>query len=336
MTDGTGVHVDDFRDLNDEPTNPVESKAVVSKSPTQLALARLRKDRLTMVSVYIVGFFVVAGISAPIVWWLGLIDPFTTDTDLINEYSLPIGSWGGISGDHWLGVEPGTGRDTLARMWLGTTLSLTISISATAIAMFLGVVAGIVSGAGGGWTDTIIGRIIDLTLAFPQVLMLLALATVGIAFVEEVLHVPHGNPAAAVYVVLVLGLFGWTGIARIVRGQVLTLREQEFVQAAQMIGASKFRIYFKEILPNLWAPILVTFTLMMPAFVSAEAALSYLGVGITPPTPTLGNLLTDSLRYADSVYVYFFVPAVLIALIVISFNLLGDGLRDALDPKGHR
>ncbi|TIC82485.1 ABC transporter permease [Nocardioides sp. GY 10113] len=319
-----------------EAHEPDEGTVVVSKSPMQLAMARLRKDKLTMVSLVIVVIFTLMAIAAPIVVMTGLIDPLANDTDLLDEFGLPIGGNSGMSWDHWLGVEPGTGRDALARLWYGTTFSLGIAICATAIAMTLGIVLGIVSGAAGGWADAIIGRTIDLTLAFPQTLMLLALATVGLAFLEEVVHIPPGNPAAAVYVIVVLGLFGWTSIARIVRGQVLSLREREFVQAAQMMGASRRRIYFKEILPNLWAPILVTFTLMMPAFVSAEAALSYLGVGISPPTPTLGNILTDALRYADSAFLYFFFPAALIALIVVSFNLVGDGLRDALDPKGNR
>ena len=133
--------------------------------------------------------------------------------------------------------------------------------------------------------------------------------------------------------ILVLGLFGWPGIARIIRGQVLSIREREFVDAAQLLGASRRRIYFKEILPNLWAPLLVYFTLTMPAYISAEAALSYLGVGVKPPTPTLGNILTDSINYSTADLVFFFTPAFLIMLIVVSFNLLGDGLRDALDPK---
>ncbi len=166
--------------------------------------------------------------------------------------------------------------------------------------------------------------------------MLLALSAVGIAFLSETMNVPSGDPVQALYVIIVLGLFGWTSVARIVRGQVLSIREREFVMAARMMGASKLRIYFKEILPNLWAPILVSFTLIMPAFVSAEAALSYLGISIHPPTPTLGNILRYSLSYAQADFVFFFVPAFMIALIVVTFNLLGDGIRDALDPKGHK
>lgn len=317
------------------PMDPAAGE-VASKSPMQLTMARLRQDKLTMVSAVVVLLFVLAAIAAPILVKFGVLDPFTTNTDLLDEFSYPAGKFGGISGDHWLGLEPGIGRDALSRLWYGTTFSLVIAVSATIIAMVLGVVLGIVSGAAGGWLDMVIGRFIDMTLAFPQTLMLLALSTVGLAFVHEILHVPAGNMTAAVYVVMVLGLFGWTGIARIVRGQVLSIREREFVQAAEMIGASRWRIYFREILPNLWAPILVTFTLMMPSFVSAEAALSYLGIGISEPTPTLGNVLSLSLSYADTEFLYFFFPALLIALIVVSFNLLGDGVRDALDPKAQR
>jgi peptide/nickel transport system permease protein len=216
------------------------------------------------------------------------------------------------------------------------TFSLAIAIAATIFAMLLGIVLGIVAGVSGGWVDAVIGRITDLTLAFPQTLMLLAFSAPGVLILTNTFHLPSGNFANATYVILVLGIFGWTSIARLIRGQVLSIREREFVHAATLLGASRFRIYFREILPNLWAPILVTFTLIMPAFVSAEAALSFLGVGITPPTPTLGNILRDTVSYAQYAPVYFFVPGILIAVIVVSFNLLGDGLRDALDPRADR
>ncbi|WP_235735107.1 ABC transporter permease [Nocardioides alcanivorans] len=315
----------------EEPGAPV-----TSKSPMQLAMGRLLKDKLTMVSAGFVVFFILLALTGPLAVKFGWIDPLHADSDLVDAFGLPIGKWGGMSGDHWLGIEPGIGRDTLARVWYGTTFSLLIALSATVVSMVVGVVLGIVSGAAGGWVDAIVGRIIDLTLAFPQTLMLLALASTGMILVQTYLHTPDGNVTAAVYVVIVLGAFGWTSIARIVRGQVLSMRELEFVHAANMMGASKARIYFREILPNLWAPILVTFTLMMPAYVSAEAALAYLNVGIKAPTPTLGNVLNGALSYADTVPLFFFVPAVMIAAIVVSFNLLGDGLRDALDPKSDR
>jgi len=310
--------------------------AIEGKSPFQLAMGRLRRDRLTMVALGFVVAYVAAAIAAPFLVKFGVLDPYKTNQDLIGPNTVPIGAWGGISWDHLLGVEPGIGRDTLARLWYGLTFSLGIALTATIISIGLGVVIGIVSGAAGGKTDAVLGRLTDLTLSFPQTLMVLALASLGLAFITDKLKIPAGDLANAVYVTAVLGLFGWPSVSRLIRGQVLSIREREFVEAARMIGASRWRIYFREILPNLWAPILITFTLYMPVFVSAEAALSFLGVGIKPPTPTLGNILSYSLSYADGDFVFFFAPAALIAIIVVSFNLLGDGLRDALDPKADR
>jgi len=310
--------------------------AIEGKSPFQLALGRLRRDRLTLISLAIVVLYVLAAISAPFLVKAGILDPYTTHQDLIGDDTIPTGAYGGISWDHPLGVEPGIGRDALSRIWYGLTFSLGIALIATLLSIGIGVVVGVISGAAGGMTDAVLGRFTDLTLAFPQTLMVLALYSLGLAFIVDKLHVPSGDVANAVYVTAILGLFGWTGVSRLIRGQVLSIREREFVEAAKMIGASKGRIYFKEILPNLWAPILITFTLYMPVFVSAEAALSFLGVGIDPPTPTLGNVLADSLDYAQADFIYFFAPAALIAIIVVTFNLVGDGLRDALDPKADR
>lgn len=312
---------------------------VVSKSPMRLAMGRFRRDKLSMVSLIIVVLVIVAAVTAPILVKLGVLDPYTQNTkgenDLTDSFGLPKGGWGGISGDHWLGVKPQTGIDSLSLFWYGITFSLTIALLASLFAVTLGTVLGIVAGFSRGWIDAIIGRFIDLTLSFPQTLMLLALAAIGLQFVKQV--TPLDGPAAeAGYAILVLGAFGWPPTARVIRGQVLSIREREFVDAAILLGASKRRLYFREILPNLWAPILVLFTLSMPAYVSAEAALSYLGVSVKPPTPTLGNVLRDSLQYATADPLFFFAPAILIAVIVISFNLLGDGLRDALDPKGNR
>lgn len=312
------------------------AEAIEGKSPFQLALGRLRRDKLTLIALGFVITYVVAAIVAPFLVKAGVIDPYKTNQELIGPDAIPLGAFGGISWDHPLGVEPGIGRDTLARLWYGLTFSLGIALTATLIAIGIGVFIGIVSGATGGKTDAVLGRFTDLTLAFPQTLMVLALYSLGLAFITDTLNLPEGDLANAVYVTAILGMFGWTGVARLIRGQVLSIREREFVEAARMIGASRWRIYFKEILPNLWAPILITFTLYMPVFVSAEAALSFLGVGIKPPTPTLGNILAYSLSFAQADFVFFFAPAALIAIIVVSFNLLGDGMRDALDPKADR
>ena len=312
---------------------------VAGKSPTQLAMGRFRKDKLSMVAFVVVATYILLGAAAPLLVKFGVLDPFAFNNGPsfldIEAGGIPRGALSGMSWSHPLGIEPGTGRDVLSRLILGITLSLSIALAATAIAVVLGAVLGIISGFVGGFVDSAVGRLIDLTLSFPQTLMLLALSTTLVTVLVDV-GVPAGALANGTYVVLVLGAFGWPPIARIVRGQVLTLREREFVDAARLMGAPRLRMYFKEILPNLWAPLLVYFTLTMPAFISAEAALSYLGVGIKPPTPTLGNILTDSISYSQADFFFFFTPALLIAIIVVSFNLLGDGLRDALDPRGAR
>jgi peptide/nickel transport system permease protein len=322
-----------------DPTGAPEGDVskIAGKSPTKLAMDRFRQDKLSMVSFVVVAIYLLIGISAPFLVKFGVLDPTTFHQDLLNADTLPKGAWGGVSGDHPLGVEPGTGRDVLSRLIYGVTFSLTIALSATILAIVIGTVLGIISGFSGGWVDAIIGRFVDLTLSFPQTLMLLALSAPGVALVAK--YLPGGEAADipnGFYVILVLGLFGWPGIARIIRGQVLSVREREFVDAAVLVGASRRRIYFKEILPNLWAPLLVTFTLTMPAYISAEAALAYLGVGIHPPTPTLGNILRGSINYSIGDFMFFFTPAFLIMVIVVSFNLLGDGIRDALDPKAAR
>jgi peptide/nickel transport system permease protein len=321
-----------------DPTGHPQDDAtkVAGKSPSRLAFERFRKDKLSMVSFVVVVLYLVAAISAPFLVHFGVLDPTSKHQELLNEFTLPKGRFGGMSWDHPLGVEPGLGRDVLSRVWLGTTLSLAIGLIASLLAMAIGVILGIVAGFTGGWVDGLIGRFIDLTLSFPSTLMLLALSAPMYAFITQYIHVPEGDLGWSTYAVVFLAIFGWPSVARLIRGQVLSIRRRDFVDAATLFGASKARMYFKEILPNLWAPVLVSFTLTLPAYISAEAALSYLGVSIKPPTPTLGNVLRDSLSYAQFDFIYFFSPAFAIALIVVCFNLLGDGLRDALDPKTNR
>lgn len=313
-----------------------EGTKIVGRSPMQLAFRRFRKDKLSMAAFTVVFLYFLAAIAAPFLVKFGVLDYKGFNQSLLNEFTLPKGKLGGISWDHPLGVEPGSGRDVLARVWYGITFSLVMAVAATAISVGLGTIFGIIAGVSGGITDALIGRLIDLILSFPQTLMLLALSALFIDILVKDFHVPEGDMANGLYVVLILGFFGWPYVARLVRGQVLSIREREFVEAAKLMGASRMRLYFKEILPNLWAPLLVSATITMPTYISAEAALNYLGVGIKPPTPTLGNVLSGSIDYSTSDFVFFFTPALLIMIIVVSFNLLGDGLRDALDPKGHR
>ena len=312
-----------------------DAKKVVGRSPTQLAVARFRKDKLSMTAFAICVIYAVASIAAPILVKFGVLKTEEFHQNLLDVASggIPKGSLGGISWSHPLGLEPGTGRDVLSRIALGTTYSLAIALTACILTIVIGAVLGIISGFSGGFVDSAVGRIIDLTLSFPSTLMLLALSGMAVAFLQEDMGISNRDYANGLYVVLILAGFGWPPIARVIRGQVLSLREREFVDAARLLGASRARLYFKEILPNLWAPLLVYFTLLLPAYVSAEAAFSFLGVGIKPPTPTLGNILNDSVAYAEADFIFFFFPAFMIAVIVISFNLFGDGIRDALDPK---
>jgi peptide/nickel transport system permease protein len=330
------IQVSDLEaEYSPNPAQPTLAE-IAGKSPTQLAMARLRADKKTMVSLGIVILYVLLGISGPILVWAGVLDPYSSNINLLNDISLPAGKFWGVSWDHPLGVEPGLGRDVATRLWYGIAFSLFISVTAAVIAMIIGVVLGIASGASGGWVDGAIGRLIDLGLCFPQTVMLIALSTVAITFLTDTLHIPGGNFAQATFVISLLAIFGWMPTARLIRGQVLSIRESEYIAAAHLFGASRRKIWFKEILPNLWAPILVNFTLLLPAFISTEAALSYLQVSIKLPTPTLGNLMQDSIQYAQGDFLYFAAPAVLLAVIVVAFNLLGDGLRDALDPKSSR
>lgn len=313
-----------------------EGKRIEGRSLSQLAWARFRHDPVGMVSLAVVVLLLLAAIIAPIADALGWIDPYTYNQALVQgPGSIPTKPWGGIDSQHWFGVEPQTGRDVFSRLLLGLTLDMSIVIAAALLTVTLGTVIGIIAGYFGGRVDNALGRLIDLVLAFPQLLMLLALSAVVVDRITQITRI-QGNGARVIYLILVFGAFGWPYFARIVRGQVLSLREREFIDAARSIGAPSRWIIFRELLPNLWAPILVFGTTILPTYVAFEAALNYLGVGMVPPTPTIGNVLSDSVRYAAPVPTYFFIPGILLCVVVLSFNLVGDSLRDALDPKSSR
>lgn len=303
------------------------------RSLRQIIWARLRRDRVAMICLVVLIVFYLVGIFGPVVLNAMGLNPYDFDRSAISDLGgKPNGEWGGISPSHWLGVEWGTGRDIFAQLLSGLRISLTIATSATLITVTIGTIVGIIAGYSGGWTDTIIGRLMDLVLAFPFLLIVLALSGVLTQRLTA-LGVPEGNPSRILYLILVLSVFGWPYLARIVRGQVLSLREREFVESAVAMGSSKRRILFTEILPNLWAPILVYATLTLPAYIGTEAALSFLGVGVLPPETTFGAMLANSVSYFNVVPTYLFIPGTALVILVVSFNLLGDSLRDALDPK---
>ena len=313
-----------------------ESSEIAGRSLTQIAWSRIRRDKVAIVSMTVVLVIVAIAVLAPVITRLVGVDPTSFNPKAIdNAGGLPRGSYGGISLEHPLGVEPGTGRDLFARLLYGSRLSLLIALSATMITVTVGVTVGIIAGYSRGVVDTALGRLMDLILAFPLVLILLALSNVMTQRLETTFHLGQVS-ARVLYLILVLSLFGWPYLARIVRGQVLSLREREFVESAVSMGAGTPRILFREILPNLWAPILVYSTLLLPTYIAAEAALSFLGVGLVPPTPSWGAMLADSVRYFTVDPAFLFIPGTYLFIVVLAFNLLGDSVRDALDPRAGR
>ena len=259
-------------------------------------------------------------------------NPNTYNSNLIDPtFSRPIGPWGGISLAHPLGVEPVTGRDMLARIVVGTQYSLLIGFLATVLAVVIGVFFGIIAGYFGGWVDAVIARSMDVFLAFP--LLVFAIALIGV--IPNSAWGLSGNELRVFLLVFVIGFFAWPYMGRIIRGQVISLREREFVDAARSIGARGPYILFRELLPNLVAPILVYSTLLIPTNILFEAALDYLGVGLVPPTPSWGQMLSNAVSngfyYIDPMYMV--IPGVAIFITVMAFNLFGDGLRDAFDPR---
>ena len=303
------------------------------RSIRAIVWARLRRDRVAMFClIVLIAFYAIAIFGPVVAGWFG-ISPYTLDPGAISDLGgKPNGEFGGISPAHPLGVEWGTGRDIFAQLLFGLRISLIIATAATVLTVILGVFFGIVAGYSGGVTDTVLGRLMDLILAFPFLLVVLALSGVLTQRLTS-LGVPEGNPSRILYLILVLSFFGWPYLARIVRGQVLSLREREFVEAAVAMGANRRRILFTEILPNLVAPILVYATLLLPSYIGFEAALSFLGVGVIPPETTFGAMLANSVAYFNVVPTYLFIPGVVLIILVVTFNLLGDSVRDALDPK---
>jgi peptide/nickel transport system permease protein len=310
-----------------------QQQGTAGRSLRQIVTARLRRDRVAMTCLVILVAMYLIAIVGPFVLPMFGFSPFAYDPSAVSaaKAGAPILPFGGISLVHPLGVEWGTGRDIFSQLVWGLRLSLIVASTATLLVVFMGTVIGIVAGYTGGWADMLIGRFMDLVLAFPFLLIILALSGVMTQRLTD-LGVPAGNPSRISYLIIVISAFGWPYLARIVRGQVFSLREREFVEAAVSMGASRRRILFTEILPNLWAPILVYTTLTLPAYIGLEAALSFLGVGIVPPDVTFGAMLANSVQYFQVAPTYLFIPGTVLVVLVVAFNLLGDSLRDALDP----
>lgn len=311
----------------------------LGRSPREIAWRRFRRDRVGVASAWVVAFFLAVAALAPVISWLYGKDERTRygqeTPGLLNDFGFPVGARGGMSSEHWLGLEPGLGRDVFMLLVYGARTSLFIAFTVATISLAIGVLYGIVTGYLGGKVDALGGWFIDVMLTFPGLLLIIALTPV----VEDVLvGAEEETPTWIRFatVIILFSVFGWVFPARLIRGQVLSLREREFVEAARMSGASTWRIVRKELLPNLWSPILVTYSLAVPAIITAEAALAFIGVGISEPTPSWGRMVERGAQVYLSDPMFMIVPGTGLLLLVLSFNLLGDALRDALDPKGLR
>ena len=309
----------------------VGREEIEGRSLGQIAWMRLKRDKVAMGGGIFILFLIVVAIIGPHL----VQSPTEFHSNLISPtYSRAYGPLGGISLAHPFGVEPVNGRDVLARIVVGAQYSMLIAFLATVLAVSIGVVMGIIAGYFGGWVDAVIARSMDVFLAFP--LLVFAIALVGV--IPSTAFGLSGNQLRVGLLIFVIGFFAWPYMGRIIRGQTLSLREREFVDAARSLGARGPYILFRELLPNLVAPILVYSTLLIPVNILFEAALSYLGVGIIPPTPSWGGMLSDAVnnQYWSIDPMFMIIPGLAIFLTVMAFNLFGDGLRDALDPRSSR
>ncbi|MER6213112.1 ABC transporter permease [Streptomyces sp. NPDC048387] len=325
-----------LHDMSAETPAPVSvadvpAKAIEGRSPGRIAWMRLKRDKVALTGGVVVIFLILVAIFAPLIVNLLGHDPNEFHEDLIDpDLGTPLGSFGGVSSDFLLGVEPTNGRDVFSRIVYGARISLIVAFLAAFVSVVLGSFLGALAGFIGGWVDGLISRVMDLLLAFPQLLFTIALVSV----VPNSVWGFEGSGVRMGVLILVIGFFGWPYIGRIVRGQTISLREREYVEAARSLGAGRGYILVKELMPNLVAPILVYTTLIIPTNILTEAALSFLGAGVKPPTSSWGKMLSDAVPIYQDDPMYMVVPGMTIFITVLAFNLFGDGLRDALDPKG--
>ncbi|MFF1545369.1 ABC transporter permease [Streptomyces sp. NPDC058291] len=285
---------------------------------------RLRTQRAALVAASVVALLVLVALAAPLLTAVEGQDPTTYHPSLIDSArgGVPIGSFGGVGGDHWLGVEPQTGRDLFARLVYGARVSLGVALAATVFQIAVGVTMGIAAALGRGWVDQLLSRITDIFVALPLMIMSLALLAI----------VPANFPRP-VLVTLVIGLLSWGNIAKVVRAQTLTLKGLDHVAAARLSGWGEWRVARRELLPGLAAPVITYAALLVPQNITVEAALSFLGVGVKPPTPSWGQMLTAADVWYQAAPQYLLLPAGALFATVLALTVFGDGVRTALDPR---
>jgi peptide/nickel transport system permease protein len=299
---------------------------IAARSPRQLFWRRFRSDRVAMGSAGFIILLIIIAIAAPlIVKLLGVPGPYVNDPNATDAFGSPLGP----SAAHPFGVDQ-LGRDVLSRVIYGSRVSLEVGILGTAVAAVIGTIFGLLAGFYRGWVDTLVSRLVEVFLAFPVLVLGLGIgAACGVRGCAGGLIQPGLGT-----LLFIITISNFTYIARIVRGQVLSLREKEFIEASRSLGASNMRILFKEILPNLWAPLIVYSSLLIPTNILLEAGLSFLGVGIRPPAASWGQMISDASNIFNTAWWYMVFPGAALLLTVLAFNLVGDGLLDALNPRG--
>jgi peptide/nickel transport system permease protein len=302
--------------------------AIAARSPLELFWRRFRHDRVAIVSLGFIVVLIVLAIAAPlVVKVIGLPGPNVQNSNATDAFGSPLGP----SSAHPFGVDQ-LGEDVMSRTIYGARVSLEVGIVGTAISTVIGVAVGTIAGFYRGWVDTALSRLVDIVLSIPILLLGLGVgAACGVRGCVSGLI----QPGIGV-IIFLISLATWPYMARIVRGLVLSLREREFVQASRALGASNGRIMFREILPNLVAPVIVYSSLLIPTNILLEASLSYLGVGIRPPTASWGQMISQATPIFNTAWWYMTFPGVALLLTVLAFNLLGDGLQDALNPRTAR
>ena len=296
------------------------------RGPWRDAWRRLKKNKMAIVSIVIILAFLLLAIFATVL----APYPYATQ-DLLEIYQGP-------SSAHLLGTDQ-LGRDMLSRLLYGSRISMSVAVITVMLVLVIGVPLGLVSGYYGGAIDIVIMRIVDVGYAFPSLLLIIILSSYLGAELPQIhsgpfviLKTGYNATGGLVGVIIALAIFGWLSLARLVRGQVLSLKQQEFIEGARGMGASNRRIMFVHLLPNSLAPVIIAAALYVPGFIIAEAGLSFIGLGVKPPTPSWGIMISDGVQAIQSYPYVALEPGLAIAFLLLSFNFLGDGLRDALDP----
>ncbi len=300
------------------PPEGAAATVIEGRSPWRLAYERLRRDRASMISLGVIVLIILVAIFAPVVAAItghGVYEQFRTTG--LSPDGLPVSP-----SSHFLLGTDDQGRDILVRVAYGARISLIVGVVATLLEVVIGTVLGLAAGYFGKVVDTVIARVIDIVLSIPFLLFAISLVSIS-------------HPSLTI-VIVVIGIFGWAAVARVVRGQVLSLREKEYIEAARALGAGPWRIMFIDILPNIVAPIIVYTTLLIPVTIVIEASLSYLGVGVPPPTADWGTMISGAQQVYQQAWWYLLFPSAALLITTVAFNIFGDGLRDALDPRAEQ